>query len=68
MMMPEGFPGEAAMPVIQMIRDQYQGKQPLNPAVINRMLDESREAFRAARDNGSIARDYQGKWHVAGHE
>jgi len=68
MMMPEGFPGEAAMPVIQMIRDQYQGKAKLNPDVINKMLNESREAFAAACANGSIARDFQGKWHVAGHE
>lgn len=67
MMMPEGFPGEAAMPVIQMIRDQYQDKVPLNPDTINKMLDESREAFAAACRNGAIARDFRGKWHVAGH-
>lgn len=68
MMMPEGFPGEAAMPVIQMMREQYQGKGTLSPAVINKMLDESREAFAAACANGSIVRDFQGKWHLAGHE
>jgi hypothetical protein len=66
MVVPEGFPRSASEPVVIGLRERWCYRQANDVASAREMYAFAHEAFASAISQGSLARDYLGRWHVAG--